>query len=149
MRNTRSYNGVIPVTKLVELSRSIGRLLLIWAIASIIIGLVTLFGYPGSIIAGIGLQAIIWGAIDAVIATYILVKQKEQSVEKIASTVYKNLYLDVVYQIVGVLIIITLFQDPYLLGNGIGVVIQGFFLFVLDMYYYKELRRLSTETSDV
>ena len=137
------------MTRLVELSRSIGRLLLIWAIASITIGLVTLFGYPGSILAGIGLQAIIWGAIDAVIATYILVKQKEQSVEKIASTVYKNIYLDIVYQIVGVLIIVTLFQDPYLLGNGIGVMIQGFFLFVLDMYYYKALRSLEKGISDV
>ena len=137
------------MTKLVELSRSIGRLLLVWAIASITIGLISLFSYPVSILAGIGLQAIIWGTIDAVIAAYILVKQKEQSVEKIASTVYKNLYLDVVYQIVGVLIIVTLFQDPYLLGNGIGVIIQGFFLFVLDMYYYKALRSLERETSDV
>jgi hypothetical protein len=101
-----------------------------------------LFSSPGTILGGIGLQAIIWGTIDLFIAAYILLKQKEQSAEKIASTVYKNIYLDIVYQVVGILVIIAFLQDPYMMGNGIGVVIQGFFLLLLDFYYHRALVNL-------
>jgi len=37
-------------------------------------------------------------------------------------------------------------QNPYFVGNGIGVIIQGFFLLVLDSTYLRELRRIEKET---
>ena len=138
----KSLNGEIRLVGVIELSRSIGKLLLTWSISSLIIGIVLLFSSPGTILGGIGLQAIIWGTIDLFIAAYILLKQKEQSAEKIASTVYKNIYLDIVYQVVGILVIIAFLQDPYMMGNGIGVFIQGFFLLLLDFYYHRALVKL-------
>ncbi|MGD9396638.1 MAG: hypothetical protein PVJ05_09445 [Candidatus Thorarchaeota archaeon] len=126
----------------IELSRSTGKRLLTWSIGSLIIGIVLLFSSPGTIFGGIGVQAIIWGTIDVFFAAYILLKQKEQSVEKIASTVYKNIYLDIVYQVVGFFVIVVFLHDPYIMGNGIGVIIQGFFLLLLDLYYYRALRNL-------
>ncbi|MFX1560840.1 MAG: DUF6992 family protein [Promethearchaeota archaeon] len=130
----------------IELSRSTGKRLLTWSISSFIIGIVLLFSSPGAILGGIGLQAIIWGTIDTVIAAYVLFKQKEHSAGKIASTVYKNIYLDIVYQVVGLIVIVVFLQDPYLVGNGIGVIIQGFFLLLLDVLYYNSLQDLVKET---
>jgi hypothetical protein len=130
------------MAEVTALTHSIGRRLMTWSIVSITIGIVLLVSLPGSLLGGIGLQAIIWGGIDAAIAAYILFKQKEQSVEKIMSTVHKNIYLDIVYQVVGVVVIIVFLNDPYIMGNGIGVVIQGFFLLLLDFYYHRALRNL-------
>ncbi|MGY5879485.1 MAG: hypothetical protein RTV31_04495 [Candidatus Thorarchaeota archaeon] len=130
------------MTKLVELSQRIGKTLLIWSIASIIIGIVLLFSFQFTLYGGIGLQAIIWGIIDAAIAAFILFKQKVQSVEQIGKTVSINIYLDIIYQVVGVIVIVIYFQNPYLMGNGIGVIIQGFFLLLLDRYYHNSLRNL-------
>lgn len=130
------------MTKLVELSQRIGKTLLTWSIASIIIGIVLLFSFQFTLFGGIGLQAIIWGIIDAAIAAFILFKQKVQSVEQIAKTVSVNIYLDIIYQIVGVIVIVVYFQNPYLMGNGIGVIIQGFFLLLLDRYYHNSLKNL-------
>jgi hypothetical protein len=132
--------------KIKELSRGIGRLLSLWSIVSIAVGVVLNISSPGTLVGGIGLQAIIWGAIDAVIAAYILVKQKEQSITKVARTVYINLYLDIVYQIVGFFVIVILYRNPYFVGNGIGIIIQGFFLLLLDLNYYNSLRDLEKET---
>lgn len=130
------------MTDFIGLKRRIGKLLLIWSIPSIIIGLLLLLSFPFAILGGIGLQAIIWGAIDAFMVYYILVKQKEESVEKIAKTVSRSIGMDVVFQVVGLIVIVTLYQDPYLMGNGIGVIIQGFFLLLLDSYYYNALRKM-------
>ncbi len=120
----------------------IGKLLITWSIANVIVGIVLIFSLPGTIYGGIGLQAFIWGLIDSFIAYYIIVKQKEESAEKIANTVYRSIGMDIIYQVVGLIIIVFLFQDPYMVGNGIGVIIQGFFLLLLDLYYYRSLRRL-------
>ena len=134
------------MTKLVELSQRIGKTLLTWSIASIIIGIVLLFSFQFTLFGGIGLQAIIWGIIDAAIAVFILFKQKVQSVEQIAKTVSINIYLDIIYQVVGVIVIVLYLQNPYFMGNGIGVIIQGFFLLLLDRFYHNSLRNLERET---
>jgi hypothetical protein len=124
------------------LSQTIGKRLMTWSIGSISIGIILILSVPSTLLAGIGLQAIIWGGIDAAISYYILRIQKEHSVEKIINTVHKNIYLDIVYQVVGVIVIIVYMNNPYLMGNGVGVVIQGFFLLLLDFYYHRELRNL-------
>ncbi|MFW9844930.1 MAG: DUF6992 family protein [Candidatus Thorarchaeota archaeon] len=130
------------MTKLTELSQRIGKILVIWGIASIIAGIGLLLVYSLTLLRGIGVQAIIWGVIDAVIAAYILFKQKQESVEKIAKTVSTNIYFDIIFQIVGLIVIIAYYPNLYMVGNGIGVVIQGFFLFILDRTYHNSLRKL-------
>jgi hypothetical protein len=133
--------GEILVTELRELTQRIGKILLTWSIASIIIGIVLSLLFPFTLLGGIGLQAMIWGGIDAAIAAFILYKQKEQSVEKISKTVSFNIYLDILYQVVGVIVIVLYFQNPYFVGNGIGVIIQGFFLLLLDRTYHNQLMK--------
>ena len=127
---------------LIELKRRIGKVLLTWSIASFSVGIVLIFISPGTIYGGIGLQAIIWGFIDAFIAYYILVIQREESIEKIAKTVFRSIGIDIVYQVAGIIVIVTFFQDPYMVGNGVGVIIQGFFLLLLDSFYYNALKKL-------
>ena len=134
------------MTELRELTQRIGKLLMTWSITSIIIGIILNFGLPSTILGGIGLMAIIWGIIDAAIAAFILFKQKEQSAEKIMKTVSFNIYLDIIYQIVGVIVIVLYLQNPYFVGAGIGVIIQGFFLLLLDHSYHNSLRNLEKET---
>ena len=130
------------MTELRELTQRIGKILLTWSIVSIIIGIILNFGFPFTLLGGIGLQAIIWGGIDAAIAAFILFKQKEQSAEKISKTVSFNIYLDIIYQVVGVIVIVLYLQNPYFVGNGIGVIIQGFFLLLLDRTYHTSLNKL-------
>jgi hypothetical protein len=109
------------------------------------IGLILYFGLPNTILCGIGLQALIWGSIDVIIALSIIYKQKEQSVTKIAKTVSCSITVDILVQIIGLVIIVIYSQNPFFVGNGIGVIIQGFFLLVLDTSYLKELRSMEKE----
>ncbi len=131
-----------------KLKHTVGKRLLIWGILSVVIGVVLSFGSPGTILGGIGLQAIIWGGIDFVIAASIIFKQKEQSSTKIAETVSKSMTLDIIFIVVGLIVTFVYLQDPYFLGNGIGVTIQGIFLRVLDQTYYDSLMKLETEPED-
>ena len=128
-----------------NLKHRVGKRLLTWSIISIIIGLALYFGSPNSILGGIGLQTLIWGVIDAVIALSIVNRQKEQSIEKIAKTVSTSIRFDTIFVIVGIIIILAFFQNPFFMGNGIGVIIQGFFLLLLDTSYLKLLRNSEEE----
>lgn len=130
------------MTKLIEVSQRIGKILVTWGIASIIVGIGLLLVYSLTFLGGIGVQAIIWGFIDVVIASYILFKQKQESAEKIAKTVSTNIYIDIIFQIVGLIVVIVYYSDLYMVGNGIGVIIQGFFLFLLDRSYRSALKKL-------
>ncbi|MDO8056730.1 MAG: hypothetical protein Q6361_07710, partial [Candidatus Hermodarchaeota archaeon] len=71
-------------------------------------------------------------------------RSKEQTAVKAARFLRINVYLDILYQVVGVLLIVFLWQDAFLLGNGIGVIIQGAFLFMLDLYFYRRFVALAT-----
>ncbi len=137
------------MSDIIELSQSVGKQLLIWSIANISVGIIMYLGLPGTILGGIGLQAIIWGSIDAAIAAFILFKQKQQSVEKITRTVSINIYLDCIYIIVGLVIIVFYFQNPFFMGNGLGVIIQGLFLLLLDRSYHNSLRNLETSNKNL
>ena len=128
-----------------KLKQDVGKRLIPWGVLSIIIGLILYFGLLNTILGGIGLQALIWGAIDVIIAVSIIYKQKEQTVTKIAKTVSGSIKVDILVQIIGLVIIVIFFQNPFYMGNGIGVIIQGFFLLLLDNTYLKELRKLEKE----
>jgi hypothetical protein len=100
------------------------------------------FGFPGTLFGGFGVQAIIWGIIALIILFFVVRKQKGKSVAEITRTVYINIFLDIFYMIAGLLVILFFLQDIYMVGNGIGVIVQGFFLLVLDLYYYTSLKKL-------
>jgi hypothetical protein len=128
---------------ILKLAHRLGFSLIIWSIASIVVGaILLLLAIP--VLQGIGLQALLWGIIDVVIAVFGVFRSKEQTAVKAARFLRINVYLDILYQVVGVLLIVFLWQDAFLLGNGIGVIIQGAFLFMLDLYFYRRFVALAT-----
>lgn len=86
----------------------------------------------------------LWGFIDVVIASFTLFKQQDDPASKLAKILLINVGLDVGYQAVGVILLLFFGQDPFIAGNGIGVIIQGAFLFILDLYFYRKMKRLVT-----
>ena len=125
-----------------KLTRGLGKTLLTWSVLSITSGIL-LYLTPFLFIQGVGLQAIIWGIIDAVIALFTLYKQSKQDLDKISMVLRINVGLDIIYQIIGFLLLVFLWQDLFIAGNGLGVIIQGAFLLVLDLYYYSKFRQLN------
>ena len=125
-----------------KLARRLGFSLIAWSFSSIVIGAI-LFLIAIPVLQGIGLQALLWGLIDVIIAVFGVFRAKEQTAIKAARFLRINVYLDIVYQVVGVLLIVFLWQDAFLLGNGIGIIIQGAFLFVLDLYFYRRFVTLT------
>jgi len=139
---------VNELSKKRDLARCLGRTLLGWSFSSLVVGLL-LYLFSTPLLRGIGLQAILWGFIDVVIASFTLFKQQDNPASKLARILLINVGLDVGYQAVGVILIVFLGQDPFIAGNGIGVIIQGAFLFFLDFYFYQKMKRLvSTEEKE-
>lgn len=126
-----------------KLTRRLGFSLIIWSLANIVVGAILLL-VPIGVLQGIGLQALLWGIIDAIIAMFGVFRAKEQTATKAARFLRINVYLDIIYQVIGVLLIVFLWQDAFLLGNGIGIIVQGAFLFVLDLYFYRQFMTLAT-----
>ncbi len=128
-----------------RLTRRLGMILIAWSLSSIVVAMMLLF-VPISVLQGIGLQALLWGIIDAIIAVVGVFRKQEQSADKAARFLRINVFLDVGYQLVGILLIVFLWQDAFLLGNGVGIIIQGVFLFVLDLYFYRKFRSMDIST---
>jgi hypothetical protein len=129
------------LTSIEKLNETLGTILLIWSIASIIVGIALYFLSLIPIIQGIGLQAMLWGFINLVLA-FTLLRRKEHTLEKTRRELSVSLALDLIYPIIG-LPLIFLGQDPYLVGNGYGIIIQGAFLLVLDLSYFRRFKQLS------
>ena len=83
----------------------------------------------------------LWGFINLALALMLL-KRKEHTLEKTRRELSVSLALDVIYPIIG-LPLILLSQDVYLVGNGYGIIIQGAFLLMLDLSYFRRFRQLS------
>jgi len=107
-----------------------------------------------SLLGGIGLEALLWGAVDALIAVYAILKRKvtlktrrifPDEVRDVRETVrlrrllVLNARLDLVYIALGGGAAVVFRADPFILGNGLGIVIQGLFLLVFDRYHALEL----------
>lgn len=130
-----------PLTSLEKLNETLGRILLIWSIASVVAGIALFFLSFNPLIQGIGLQAMLWGFINLALALTLL-KRKEHTLEKTRRELSASLALDFIYPIIG-LPLILLGQDAYLVGNGYGIIIQGAFLLVLDLSFFRRFRQLS------
>ena len=134
------------MTSIADTIRKFGIGLLLWSIANFIIGVALHLGLSGTLLSGIGFQSAIWGLIDGTIAAFILLKQNDQSIKRMARILEINLYLDIVYQIVGVVVILAFFQNQYAVGNGVGIFIQGLFLLIFDYLFRSSLLGLQGST---
>ena len=129
------------------------RRLMVWAAASIIIALPLFF--LGEFWRGVGIQSAAWGGIDLLIAIFGMLgtnrRKSRLTPDELSDSAPKesanlkrilliNTALDVLYVTGGVILTLTLGAgDPFWSGNGWGIIIQGAFLFVFDLYHAKQL----------
>ncbi|MFW9909591.1 MAG: DUF6992 family protein [Candidatus Thorarchaeota archaeon] len=128
------------MTSIENLNKTLGNTLLIWSMASIITGIALYFFSYYLLLQGIGLEAMLWGSINLVIA-FVLLRRREHILEKIRRELTISIGLDFIYPIIG-LPLIVLGQDEFLIGNGYGIIIQGAFLLVLDLAYLRKFKQL-------
>lgn len=126
------------------------RRLLIWAIVSMALS-VPMLVITNPFVRGIGIQFLAWGAVDAAIAVFGArmsakkqagIKESEQAGSEtkearwLERVLWINTCLDVLYVLGGVWLAQTLgAESPLWRGHGVGVVIQGGFLFFFDFYH--------------
>ena len=133
-----------------EFQTSLSRRLLLWSIISIFGGLI--LQIPRSRFAsGMGIQFSAWGLIDAIIAVFgdrAAKKRAAQLPDPLANEIIEheshklfkillvNTGLDVGYILVGSRLALTKGKkDPGWRGHGIGIIIQGAFLFIFDLVH--------------
>lgn len=121
-----------------RLKRRFGLPLLIWGGINMIFGIFFLISFL-DVVKGTLFQALLWGVIDGLLGLGILLFKKEFNLNKIKKILLINLYLDVGYVAVGILLMV-LGGNGFLIGNGLGVVIQGGFLFILDLIHYRHIK---------
>ena len=137
-----------------------------WALASVLVGTTLLltpertFGALAPIAFGFGLQSLIWGAIDGVIALSgaLDLRRRRAAGEprdaaatrafgrRLRRLLRLNAALDVVYVAVG-LTLLALWRTPEGLGHGLGVVVQGGFLLVFDAWHGWRVPHQGAETA--
>jgi hypothetical protein len=125
-----------------RLNELLGKILFVWSISCIIAGLSLHLFSLVLLYQGIGFQFALWGFINLIISITLL-RRTDHSLDKIKRELYTSLTLDAIYPIIGLILIIFFGYDAYLLGNGYGIILQGVFLTVLDLSYYRTFRQLS------
>jgi hypothetical protein len=133
-----------------QVQRSISQRLLIWSGLSIIVGLWLTLAQRDPNRRGFGQQAAAWGAIDAAIAIGGKITADRRAVDpnaqdpsvqqkeaqKLRRLLWFNAALDVFYVLGG--LALARRQDPKgrgWYGHGVGIIVQGFFLFWFDLYH--------------
>jgi len=122
-----------------NLKKRIGLPLLVWGAINMFAGIFTLFS-PSDLIRGVLLQAFFWGLIDAILGLGTFLSKKDFDLEKVKKILLINVYLDVGYAVVGILLIL-LGGTTFLMGNGLGVIIQGIFLFIVDLIHHRHIKK--------
>jgi carboxylesterase len=124
------------------------RRLLLWSALSMVAGAL-LLAFGDAFWRGFGLQALVWGGVDAGIAFFgrrasekrriahlggpSIVEREARSLRRL---LWINTGLDVLYIAGGIVLIYTIGQsDAFAQGNGWGIVVQGGFLFVFDLLH--------------
>ena len=130
------------------------RRLAIWSLASIAFGLPLLSVNP--FWRGVGIQFIVWGVIDLLIAQFGATSAKRRKArfppDDLADAAPKesanlkrilliNTALDVLYVAGGIALILTFGADnPEWRGHGWGIIVQGGFLFFFDLFHALKLK---------
>ncbi|MFC1997733.1 DUF6992 family protein [Chloroflexota bacterium] len=133
-----------------QFQSTLTRRLLVWSILSIVFG--TLLQVPEDRFArGLGKQIAAWGFIDALIAIFgnqfaknraarqpdpLAAQIVQDERDKLSKLLWVNTGLDVGYTTGGSVLALTKGKtDPGWRGHGIGIIIQGAFLFIFDLYH--------------
>ena len=131
------------------------RRLLIWSVFSVVFSTLTFFS-ADSLLRGLAIQFFAWGVIDAGIALFgayaSAKKQAKLQTDELAETkeanwleriLWINTALDVLYILGGLWLMQTWgTESPLWRGHGLGIVIQGGFLFFFDFFHAFSLRNL-------
>ncbi len=108
-----------------------------------VVGGLCLFA-PWPAVQGFGLQALIWGAIDSLIAVTVLHTVYRRSgrypdehrdiaeTARVRRLLRINGRLDIVYVLGGIAMVALCRTDPFFVGNGVGIIVQGSFLSFFD-----------------
>lgn len=129
---------------LYDFQHILSRRLLVWSFFSLTCGAL-LFWQGQPFWRGFGLQALLWGAIDAIIAWFGLrgasskwrlpvdADAQERDARRLRRILWVNTGLDVLYVAGGIALAFTLgANDPFWRGGGFGVIAQGGFLLLFD-----------------
>ncbi len=127
----------------------ISRRLMYWGAFSILAGIAFLLKGM-DFWRGFGIQALAWGLVDAIIAGFGLrgslpklftpvdLDAADREAKKLRRILWVNTWLDVVYIAVGTAVYLTRGQsDAFFAGTGIGIIVQGGFLLVFDLWHYR------------
>lgn len=143
-----------PGTSIWRYQAALTRRLLAWSLFSILAGLAMQVGR--AMARATGIQFIGWGAIDAAIALFgqrqsqnryaqpdadsVAVIAAETS--KLRRLLWLNTALDVLYMAGGLVLIVRRGADDMRWrGHGLGILIQGGFLFLFDLFHALPLRK--------
>lgn len=137
---------------------AVSRQLMRWAVASVVAGAAFLAARSRPEHTGIGIQFVVWGAIDGLIAGFGRIGTQrrlnttpdpaapaviERETRNLGRLLWLNALLDVGYVLGGVLLTRREPVEKWR-GHGIGVIIQGGFLFFFDLLHALSLKRLKT-----
>ena len=138
-------------------SSQLTRRLLLWSVFSVLVSAATIFS-PNPFLRGLGIQFLAWGAIDGSIAIFgarasAKKQAKKQESERVeieskeaqwlSRILWINTGLDVLYILGGIWLTQTWGADSLLWkGHGVGIIIQGGFLFFFDFFHAFALRNL-------
>lgn len=128
-----------------RLEQRIGRQLFAWGVVNVALGTLLLLS-DNPFLRGLGVQALVWGSINAGIAAFgqsrlprklhrmlrsdgaDAGRAERRSLRRI---LLLNAALDVLYVVAG-LLVVALLPGPFAAGNGWGVVLQGGALLLFD-----------------
>jgi hypothetical protein len=134
-----------------KFSTRLTRRLLIWSTLSVSISILTYFS-ADPFLRGLAIQFLAWGLADGGIALFgkrwvekkkLSAQQEAKEARWLSLVLWINTGLDVLYVLGGVWLMQTWGADsPLWKGHGLGIVIQGGFLFFFDLYHAFSLRNL-------
>lgn len=123
----------------------LSKRLLLWGLLSIFISFIFLL-FKKDFFKGLYIQFMLWGIINSIIALFGLLKEDKKfniteddykkELVKIKNILKINAFLDIVYILIGLIIILIFKSNIYIIGHGIGIIIQGLFLFFFDLLHY-------------
>jgi len=151
------------ISKVRDVRRLHSQILTAWAVVSVVVGVVIWSGQTDDpltrFFVAVGMQFVIWGAIDLIFgliglqqartADAIPVYSNQATGEiadakKLAKTLIFSMKLNWIWLVIGLALIVwgvSSNMNSSLLGNGVGVLVQGLFLFVFDKHFYSKLTK--------
>ncbi len=129
------------------------RRLSVWAQLSIALGLVGML-IPRPFWRGVAIQFVGWGLINLTLSVFgnrgtrrriarLSEEEKHtlapEETRKVRRILWVNTGLDVLYMLGGALFARANFSDPFRVGTGLGIILQGMFLFFFDWIHARKL----------